>query len=157
MTGVFGARPRLFVNRKGRGMTKRRGAVAALMIVSVTATAALAALRSDDPPGERKLRDYMRPKLNHAQKILEGLALEDYAGIRENARSLLKLSESAEWNVLPGEDYVRHSTEFRRAVNRIATEAGKKNLDGATLAYVQMTMNCVHCHQHVRDTRRPKE
>ncbi|MGC3971676.1 MAG: hypothetical protein QM775_31325 [Pirellulales bacterium] len=29
----------------------------------------------------------------------------------------------------------------------------KQNLDGALLAYLTMTMQCVDCHKHVRDVR----
>ena len=28
-----------------------------------------------------------------------------------------------------------------------------KNLDGAALSYVDMTLMCVKCHQHVRETK----
>ncbi len=32
-------------------------------------------------------------------------------------------------------------------------KAKDKNLDGVTLAYMDLTMSCVRCHQYVRDTR----
>jgi hypothetical protein len=31
--------------------------------------------------------------------------------------------------------------------------AKDKNLDGAALAYVQLTMSCVNCHKYVREIR----
>jgi hypothetical protein len=32
-------------------------------------------------------------------------------------------------------------------------QADKENLDGAALAYVQLTLSCVNCHKVVRDSR----
>jgi hypothetical protein len=96
----------------------------------------------------------MRPKLEHAQKVLEGLALEDHLLVADNAKALLRLSESAEWQVLPGPEYVRYSSDFQRITNELIQASNKKNIDAATLAYVQLTMNCVNCHKHVREARR---
>jgi hypothetical protein len=31
--------------------------------------------------------------------------------------------------------------------------AREENLDGATLAYVELTINCVACHRHVRSVK----
>ena len=33
-------------------------------------------------------------------------------------------------------------------------KAKAKNLDGATLAYVRLTMNCIECHKYVRDHKK---
>ena len=35
----------------------------------------------------------------------------------------------------------------------VAEKARQKNLDGATLAYVRMTIQCVKCHEYTRDNR----
>ena len=43
----------------------------------------------------------MRQKLDHSQKVLEGLTLEDYALVAENARALKELSEDTRWRVSP--------------------------------------------------------
>ena len=107
--------------------------------------------QAEPDPGVRK---FMRPKLDHAQKVLEGLALDDLPLVAQNAKALLRLSEAAEWQVLPSLDYVRHSQEFQRLSNELIRAANQKNLDSATLAYVQLTMNCVNCHKHVREARR---
>lgn len=106
---------------------------------------------AQQPEGVAK---FMRPKLGHAQRVLEGLALEDYSMIAKSANALAKLAEAAEWQVLPDPEYVRFSSDFQRLCNDLAVAADKKNLDKATLSYVQLAMNCVDCHQHVRDVRR---
>ena len=48
---------------------------------------------------------------------------------------------------------MEHSVEFRRTADAITAAAKKKNLDGAALAYVDMTMKCVNCHKYVRGVR----
>ncbi|MBY0586855.1 hypothetical protein K2X85_06745 [bacterium] len=100
------------------------------------------------------VRKFMRPKLEHAQRVLEGLTLEDHALVAKNAEALLRLSEAAEWQVLPSPEYVRYSEDFQRLAQELVRSANQKNVDAATLAYVQLTMNCVNCHKHVREARR---
>jgi hypothetical protein len=107
-----------------------------------------------EPASAAGVRRFMRPKLEHAQRVLEGLTLEDHALVAQHAKSLLSLSEAAEWQVLPSPDYVRYSEEFQRLTQELIKAANQKNIDSATLAYVQLTMNCVNCHKHVREARR---
>jgi cytochrome c556 len=46
-----------------------------------------------------------------------------------------------------------NSNEFRRAAEKIIDKAKAKNIDGVTLAYFEMTMSCVRCHEYVREVR----
>lgn len=110
--------------------------------------------RSQPSDGVRK---FMRPKLANSQHILEGLSLEDFAMISENAKRLMRLSEAAEWQVLPSPEYVRYSADFQRLANELVDAANQRDLDAATLTYVQLTINCVKCHKYVRDARRVAE
>ena len=98
----------------------------------------------------------MRVKLRHAQQVLEGLTLEDYDLISENADKMSLLSSATQWQVIQSPEYVRRSGEFRRATDALAAAAKNKNLDGATLAYVRMTMRCVDCHKYVRSVRQAR-
>ena len=107
-------------------------------------------LRASQP---NKVSKFMRAKLGHSQKILEGLVTEDYDSISENAQDLSLLSLAASWQVLQTEDYQQHSREFRRAADALKDAAKKKNLDGAALAYVDVTLKCVNCHKYVRGIR----
>jgi hypothetical protein len=96
---------------------------------------------------------FMRAKLDHAQKVMEGLALEDYAVIAKHSQELSLISQASNWQVLQTPEYRNQSTEFRRATDAIRNAAQKKNLDGATLAFMEMTLKCVQCHKYVRDVR----
>jgi hypothetical protein len=99
------------------------------------------------------VRAFMRQKLVHSQKVLEGLTLEDYALVAENARALREISQDTRWRVSPNVNYLRLSAEFQDLAEEISVKAKQKNLDGATLAYVRMTLNCVKCHEYTRDNR----
>lgn len=104
-------------------------------------------------PDKPDVKDFMRGKLTHMQKVLEGITTEDYDLIRKDANQLVLLSHAAEWRVLMTPEYQQHSAEFRRTAQSVVDAAKKKNLDGAALAYVDMTMKCVTCHKYVRSVR----
>ena len=106
--------------------------------------------QSKDP---KDVAAFMRLKLNHSQKVLEGIVLEDFHLIEKNAQDLSLLSHDEMWQVFQTPEYLQHSIEFRRAADDVAGAARKRSIDGATLAYMGMTMRCVECHKHVRDVR----
>ncbi len=101
----------------------------------------------------RTRAEFMREKLEYSKMVLEGLTMEDYAGISKNAKALKRLSEAAEWEVptIPNAgDYVVFTSEFQRLADEMDKKAKDKNIDGAMLAYLRLTMNCVNCHKYVR-------
>jgi hypothetical protein len=108
------------------------------------------ASRGFGQPPKGKLAGFMRPKLEHSKAVLEGLALENFELIDKNARALKDLSEAAEWKVSPNVTYLRYSIEVQRLADELIEQARRKNIDGATLAYLQLTMTCVNCHKYVR-------
>ena len=93
------------------------------------------------------LKDFMQVKLNHSQKVLEGLVREDYELIGKNAQEMSLLSLAETWQVLTTPEYVEYSRKFRQAADKLAEMAKKKNLDQATTAYNQVTTRCVECHK----------
>jgi cytochrome c556 len=133
-------------------MSKRRLLFGALVLALGTAgTLAWAKVKQDQR--RESVRAFMRPKLAHAQKLLEGLTLEQFDVVKQEAQALSLLSREEEWNVLQTEDYLHYSSEFRRAADAVRDAAAKKNLDGAALAYLEMTMKCITCHKYVRGVR----
>ncbi len=94
---------------------------------------------------------FMRAKLGHAQHVMEGLALADYDLIERGAHDLALASQASSWQVLQTEDYARQSREFRRACESLRSAAKDKNLDGAALAWMEVTLKCIQCHKYVRD------
>src|SRR5687767_806826 len=102
---------------------------------------------------QARLQRLMAEKLQHAQKILEGMALGDFDKMAKHADELQQLATKAEWLAYNTNRYETHSNEFRRALDNLARRARDKNVDGATLAYFDLTMSCVRCHQYVREQR----
>ena len=76
--------------------------------------------------------------------------MADYEQIGKNAGVIRNLMLDEGWMIVQTEDYRRQSDEFRKVIEQLRDAAHNKNLDGATLAYVQMTMRCVQCHQLLR-------
>jgi hypothetical protein len=106
-----------------------------------------------EPKKDDKLHDLMQKKLTASQKVLEGLALNDFKQIGKQADELIDVSKQAEWAVLKTPQYELHSNDFRRTAENLGKSARDKNIDGAALAYVELTLVCVKCHKYVRETR----
>jgi hypothetical protein len=134
-------------------MRKVQGLV--LVLVALAGLAALPLLQGHgDEPKKDRVSDLMRRKLENSQKVLEGLALNDFDKIAQHAEELLAISKEAEWKVIKTPQYEIHSNDFRRTADSLIKDARDKNLDGAALNYVELTLTCVKCHKHVREARR---
>ncbi len=95
----------------------------------------------------------MQRKLTNAQKVLEGLALEDFDKIRTASDGLLECYKDASWRINDTDKYKQFSNDFLRRIESLQTAAKDKKIDAAALAYVDMTLTCVKCHQYLRDTK----
>jgi hypothetical protein len=100
-----------------------------------------------------KKESLMKKKLAQSQKVLEGIAMEDYKKIAAGAEQLIAISKAAQWKAVKSARYEVYSNEFRRQADKLIDKAKAKDLDGATLAYVEMTLTCVKCHKHVREVQ----
>ena len=100
-----------------------------------------------------RLAVFMQAKLTHSEKTLEGLAKGDFELIAKHSQSISLLCVDEQWSVMKTPEYQERSNEFRRNVDAITNAARKQNLEGATLAYVSATMNCVTCHKYVREAK----
>jgi cytochrome c556 len=121
--------------------------------VGLVATAVLLSALMLAPAADRKSRankEFMRDKLELSQKVLEGLALEDFNLIAAKSQKLSAMSQAADWQVFDNPDYAGQSVDFRKNVDALTRAAERKNIDAATLAYVKVTMSCVDCHKLVR-------
>ena len=126
------------------------------------ATATLGVLLSlaygvqDQERVEQDTSKFMQQKLDFSRDILEGLANEDYEQITKAAQDLMLLSHESDWNVLTTPEYLKASSNFRETVQRLRDVGRENNLDGATIAFFEVTASCVRCHKQLRgDTPRP--
>ena len=106
-----------------------------------------------DKPAPKKIamQAVMRKKLEASQSVLEGLALEDFDLIAKGARQLKTTGAAAEFLVIHDPLYTEQADEFRRIIDKLDRAAKERRIDGATLAYVDMTMAIVECHKYVRN------
>jgi cytochrome c556 len=125
--------------------------VPAVAAVAVLACGVWFSCRGDEPPSPKgSVRPFMRMKLEASNKILEGLATEDFHMIRDGAQTLQRMSGAEKWRVSNDVLYRQYSAEFNHQAERLLDKANERNLDGATLAWVECTMSCVRCHKYAR-------
>lgn len=91
----------------------------------------------------------MAQKLAASQSILAAIATEDFSMLEKNADLLLGLAKQ-EWMESPTPEYRAHLKDFWITLEGISDKANAKDIDGATLGYVQMTLSCVKCHKYLR-------
>jgi hypothetical protein len=120
-----------------------------VFIVTLTAIVGVVATFAQSKRN-RAAKEFMREKLELSQRVLEGVATEDYDLIIAKGTRLSAMSQEADWRVFENPDYEQQSAIFRQHVNSLVKAAKGQNLDSATLAYVRVTMSCVDWHKVVR-------
>ena len=146
------ATTRIWASVTSRGVPRLAGA-AGIVVLAVAAVTGPRPTADESTTRPDQVAVFMRAKLAHSQNVLEGLAIEDYDLIDKGAQELSLASEDASWQVLQTEDYARQSADFRRSCDSLRKAAKSHNLDGAALAWMEVTMKCVQCHKYVRDVR----
>src|SRR5690242_7387266 len=126
-------------------MKKKIVVIAGTLLLACTFTAALAQAKR-----ERSHQRFMRDKLELSQQVLEGVVTDNYDLIISKGAKLSAMTEQPDWLIFDNPKYHDQSAAFRRHVNSLVTAAKKRDTDGATLAYVRMTMSCVDCHKLIR-------
>jgi cytochrome c556 len=108
-----------------------------------------------DSPSQPSEAQVMQLKLKRAQALLEALTKEDYKSLEEFSESLVKISDSTAFmRAYKTEEYELQAQVFKRTAIALAAKAKAKNLDGSTLAYTEMTLSCVKCHNYFRGQKK---
>ena len=120
-------------------------------------TSAEKAKNRDDDSSEKdsdrtELGDFMRQKLESSNQILEGLVTNDFELVTDSCDELLEMSEAESWRATNDMMYMQHSREFRNSVRALRAKSKKKSPDGSALAWLDVTLECIKCHEWVRDT-----
>lgn len=104
-----------------------------------------------DPAGDDQTTSvWMEKKLQHSQALLRGLATADFADVRYNAQRLKLLNRVEGFVRRRNPEYRAHVLNFSRVVSEIDRQAEQENLEGATLAFNQLTVSCMECHKSLR-------
>jgi hypothetical protein len=133
---------------------KRLFVVAAIATMSLH-LGGLACGQERKPPANEEDQPsiWMKKKLDYSQNILAGLANADFNQIAENAQAMQGLSK-LEWFIRGRTPGYRTQLEiFQDANAEIIKQAKQDNLEGASLAFTQLTISCVNCHKHLRSSK----
>lgn len=106
------------------------------------------------PGAQEKSALWMKKKLQLTQNILAGLTEADFEKIHKNADELNFLGYVEKWLRADMPEYKRQMSQFELANLELIRQAKRKNLEGATLAYNQLTVSCVQCHKVIRDAKK---
>jgi hypothetical protein len=99
----------------------------------------------------------MQAKLAHAQAVLEGVVLADFAQIETNALALKQISRGGDWLVQESAAYFEFSAGFRAVCDDLVTHARGQDLQAAAADYAKLATTCVACHGYLRSERQSKD
>lgn len=101
-------------------------------------------------PARRGVSKFMRLKLDASQKVLAGLALEEFELIQEGAGTLAEMSAAEKWRVSNDPIYRQHSVDFQRVAQRLVKNGKDGKLEASALSWLELTMQCIECHKWAR-------
>jgi hypothetical protein len=134
---------------EGNSMSRLQTAV--VMMAFISATPAIHLARADDGKAQTQEPSiWMKQKLTASQNILAGLTKGDFEAIEKNAQSMIMVGYLEKWIRADIPGYQNSMKAFEYANKSLKLAAREKNLDGATIAYIQLTISCVQCHKIVR-------
>ena len=105
---------------------------------------------TEEDTEEQPMSVWMEKKLIHSQALLRGLAMGDLESVDYNAGRLKMLNRVEGFVRRANPDYRAHLNIFSRVSAEIQRQAKKGNIEGATLAFNQLTVSCVQCHKTLR-------
>ncbi|HVC93516.1 MAG TPA: hypothetical protein VND64_07485 [Pirellulales bacterium] len=118
-------------------MTKKL--IAALTLLAlVMSVFSLYGQEKKKPNDETKPSFWMRKKLEYSQNILSGLAKADFEEIAKQMQGLAQIEEFVRGR---NEDYRTQLKSFHFANRELIRMSEEENVDGAALAYVQLTLS----------------
>jgi cytochrome c556 len=107
----------------------------------------------DDVPkvtSEKTMSFWMAKKLELSKAILESLTTGDFDTMAKDAEQMQRLGRM-EGLVRRNKDYQTQMQSFRLANQELIRHSKRKNVEGATLAFNQLTTSCVACHTMLRE------
>jgi hypothetical protein len=104
----------------------------------------------DEKSDEKNPSIWMKKKLDYAQNILAGITAEDFDKIADNARAMKGLGKFEAFVRSRNAAYTRQLQAFEDTNDEIIRQANNDNVEGAALAFTQLTLNCINCHKVLR-------
>ena len=126
-----------------------------IALACLIAVVGLLAVRAQETPPKKKVTPeqdvsaVMEEKLRFSHQLLDSLAREDYPELEIAAQELRRIARE-QWAANPSDEYKSQLQVFWTTLEGIESGAQRKEIDEATLAYMQMTLSCVKCHKLIR-------
>ena len=99
------------------------------------------------PPQTEPPEEIMWRKLDLSHNVLDALAVEDFEALDAYGEDLVALSQAAELVIDDTQAYRSRSRVFTEAAEWLAKAARDKSVEGAALAYIDLSLSCLSCHQ----------
>ena len=122
---------------------------AAVTTTFVVLVLALVLIAQDRPGDQEAQPQLMQRKLQLSRDVLEALTTEDYDMLGRSAKELRNLAES-QWTNIESPEYRAHLKNFWVVTEGLQTAAEKQSVDRVAITYLQMTRNCLNCHEYLR-------
>ena len=104
------------------------------------------------PPSDAPMSVWMEKKLKYSQELLRLLAIGDLQELRITAQRMQLVSKVEGFVRSNNPTYTDHLRSFQLANQELIRQADRKNIEGATLAFNQLTGTCVACHVVLRQS-----
>lgn len=128
-------------------MTKTAWAWVGIFLVSLLLGPAATAQKTEE---KEKASIWMKKKSEYAQRLLVDLVRADFSATVTDAKEIQFFGylEKNDRASVPG--YKRQLGNFESAIEELIKCAEAKNIQGMTLAFQELTISCVQCHQVLR-------
>lgn len=100
---------------------------------------------------EKPMSFWMEQKLDFSKSILESLTKGDFETLASDAEQMRLLGKIEGFVRRKNADYRTQLRTFDIANQELVRQAQRKNSEGATLAFNQLTTSCVACHLLIRE------
>lgn len=111
----------------------------------------------DDRSSDGQTRITMQAKLEHSQKVMEGLVTHDFDRIQKAASALSQISLTPPPDLTRAGDksdeqvYEHFRMEFARLAGQLEGHARRKELEASAYIQQNLTATCIACHEYIRD------
>lgn len=102
---------------------------------------------------EHPISFWMAKKLDYSKSILESLTKGDFEKLEQDATQMRTLGKMEALVRRNNPNYRSQLQAFDLANHELVRQAKRKNAEGATMAFNQLTTSCVACHVLLRENK----
>lgn len=100
---------------------------------------------------EQPMSFWMDKKLEYSKSLLEHLTKADFEKLEKEANQMRRLGRIEGFVRRRNDDYRVQLRTFDMATTELVRYARRRNIEGANLAFNQLTSSCVACHVLLRE------